>query len=85
VPSLKEVSTSTAFLDPTQPPEHSKVFLDGIPYIKRTPVIATWTEIEDAAEEILTRAFYEDGYTIDDAIEELDAATEPLFEEARAP
>src|SRR5918999_378608 len=68
VPSLKKVSTSTAFLDPTQPPEHSQVFLDGIPYIQRTPVISTWTEIEDAAEEILTSAFYDDDYTIDDAI-----------------
>jgi multiple sugar transport system substrate-binding protein len=85
VPSLRSVSTSTAFLDPAQPPEHSQVFLDGIPYIRRTPVIATWTEIEDAAEELLTRAFYEDGYTIDQLIEELDAATQPLFEEARAP
>jgi multiple sugar transport system substrate-binding protein len=85
VPSLKEVSTSTAFLDPTQPPEHSQVFLDGIPFIQRTPVISTWTEIEDAAEEILTRAFYEDGYTIDDAIQELEAATQPLFEEAAGP
>jgi multiple sugar transport system substrate-binding protein len=85
VPSLEEVSTSTAFLDPTQPPEHSQVFLDGIPYIRRTPVISTWPEIEDAAEEILTRAFYEDGYTIDNAFQELDAATQPLFEEARAP
>jgi multiple sugar transport system substrate-binding protein len=81
---LKEVSTSTAFLDPTQPPEHSEVFLDGIPYIRRTPVISTWTEIEDAAEEILTRAFYEDGYTIDNAIQELDEATRHLFEEASA-
>jgi multiple sugar transport system substrate-binding protein len=85
VPSLKDVSTSTAFLDPTQPPKSSQVFLDGIPFIKRTPVISTWPEIEDAAEEILTRAFYEEGYTIDDAIAELDAATQPLFEEARAP
>jgi multiple sugar transport system substrate-binding protein len=85
VPSLKEVSISTAFLDPTQPPEHSEVFLDGIPFIQRTPVISTWPEIEDAAEEILTRAFYQEGYTIDDLIQELDAATVHLFEEAQGP
>ncbi len=82
VPSLKEVSRSPAFLDPTRPPRHSRVFLDGIPYIQRTPVILTWPEIEDVSEEIFTRAFYEPGYTLDDALRELDAATRPLFEEA---
>jgi multiple sugar transport system substrate-binding protein len=61
------------------------VFLDNIPHIRRTPVIPTWPEIEDLAEEILTRAFYENGYTIDDAIRDLEDATAPLFEEASGP
>jgi multiple sugar transport system substrate-binding protein len=82
VPSLKEVATSGAFLDPAQQPASSQVFLDSIPHIRRTPVIPTWTEIEEVAEEILTRAFYDPGYTIDDALRELDEATRPLFEEA---
>ena len=81
VPSLKRISTSGAFLDPTQPPAHAEVFLDGIPAIRRTPVTSTWTEIEDVAEEILTRVFYEDDYTIDDGIAELEAETRHLFEE----
>jgi multiple sugar transport system substrate-binding protein len=85
VPSLKKVARSGAFLDPSQPPAHSKVFLDGIPAIRRTPVIPTWPEIEDVAEEILTRLFYEDGYTFDDALSDLDAQTTPLFEEGSAP
>jgi multiple sugar transport system substrate-binding protein len=83
VPSLISVSRSQAFLDPLQPPAHPRVFLDNIPQIRRTPVIPTWPEIEDLAEEILTRAFYEDGYSIDDAIHDLENATAPLFEEAR--
>lgn len=82
VPSMKAVARSGAFLDPSQPPAHSRVFLDAVPYIRRTPVIPTWPEIEDIAKEILTRAFYEPGYTVDDAIRELDEATRPLFEEA---
>lgn len=82
VPALMEVARSSAFLDPVQPPKHSEVFLDGIDFIRRTPVIPTWPEIEDEAEEILTRAFYEDGYTIDDALADLEAQTTPLFEEA---
>ncbi len=85
VPSLKRISTSPAFLDPTQPPAHAEVFLDGIPAIRRTPVTATWTEIEDVAEEILTRVFYDDGYTIDDAIADLDGETRHLFEEGARP
>lgn len=85
VPSLKEVATSGAFLDPSQPPAHSEVFLNAIENnMRRTPVIPTWPEIEDAAEEILTKAFYEEGYTLDDAIRELDEVSRPLFEEAAA-
>ena len=82
VPSLKAVAESGAFLDPVQPPRRSKVFLDAVPTIRRTPVLATWPEIEDVAEQILIRAFYEDGYTVDDAIRDLDAETRDLFEEA---
>lgn len=82
VPSLTAVAESGAFLDPVQPPAHSEVFLEGIPHIRRTPVLATWPEIEDVAEQILIRAFYEDGYTAEDAIRDLDAETRHLFEEA---
>lgn len=81
VPALKSVAKSGAFLDPTRPPAHSEVFLEGIDAIRRTPVLATWPEIEDVAEEILTRAFYEEGYTIDDAIQALDQQTADLFQE----
>lgn len=84
VPSLSAVAESGAFLDPVQPPRHSEVFLEAIPTIRRTPVLATWPEIEDVAEQILIRAFYEDGYTVDDAIRDLDAETRSLFEEAAA-
>ena len=82
VPSLSAVAESGAFLDPIQPPRHSEVFLEAIPTIRRTPVLATWPEIEDVAEQVLIRAFYEDGYTVDDAIRDLDAETRDLFEEA---
>jgi multiple sugar transport system substrate-binding protein len=81
VPSLIAVAQSGAFLNPTQAPARSEVFLDAIPNLLRTPVIPTWPEIEDLAHEILTRAFYEPGYTIDDAIEALRAETGGLFAE----
>jgi multiple sugar transport system substrate-binding protein len=82
VPSLRSVAESGAFLDPVQPPRHSEVFLDAIPTIRRTPVLPTWPEIEDVAEQVLIRAFYEEGYTVDDAIRDLDSETRGLFEEA---
>lgn len=82
VPSLIEVSESGAFLDPSQPPAHPEVFLDAIEGMRYTPVLPTWPEIEDIAEEVLTKAFYEEGYTIENAIQELDEKTKALFEEA---
>ncbi len=82
VPSLKAVANSGAFLDPSRPPRNSQVFLDAVTTVRRTPVIPTWPEIEDVAEEILTRAFYEPGYTVDRAIEEIEAETTDLFAEA---
>jgi multiple sugar transport system substrate-binding protein len=81
VPSLMSISKSGAFLDPTQAPEHSQVFLNAIEGLRRTPVLPTWPEIEDLAEEILTRAFYEPGYSVDDAIEALRNETSDLFAE----
>ena len=84
VPSLEQVATSGAFLDPSQPPAHSEVWLDATSVIRNTPVLATWPEIEAVAEEILTKAFYEEDYSVDDAIRELEEQTTPLFEEAAA-
>lgn len=84
VPSLRSVANSPSFLDPTSPPDGDQVFLDGIKIMRRTPVIPTWPEIEERVDEILTRAFYEPGYTIDDAIAAIAAETRELFEEAAA-
>lgn len=82
VPSLMSIAQSPAFLDPSQEPAHSQVFLEAVPTLRRTPVLPNWPEIEDIAEEVLTRAFYEPGFTIDDAIQLLKEQTGPLFEEA---
>ncbi len=61
VPSLRKVADSPAFLDPSRDPASSQVFLDAIPVIRQTPVTPSWPEIEDIAEEQLTRAFYDGG------------------------
>lgn len=84
VPSLMSVAESPAFLNPVLPPEHPKVFLDAIPHLRRTPILPTWPEIEDVADEILTRAFYDPNLGIEEAIREMDRSTRPLFDEGRS-
>jgi len=78
VPSNIAVANSPAFLDPTQPPKHAKVFLDAIDTVRRAPTISTWPEIEDVTDDILENAFYR-GDRLDHVIAEIDRQTRPLF------
>lgn len=59
VPSLRSVAESGAFLDPSEPPASSQVFLDNIPYIQAVPPIETWPEIEDVVNALLEEAYYD--------------------------
>jgi multiple sugar transport system substrate-binding protein len=79
VPSLRAVAESPVFLDPSRAPSRSQVFLDSIRSMRRTPVVPVWPEVEDVAEEQLTRAFYDPGTTLDEALAELDRRTRPLL------
>ena len=81
VPSLIEVANSEAFLDPTQDPANSRVFLDTIPVIRRVPNISTWPEIEDAANAILEMGFFE-GAPAEEIAQLLIDATTPIFARA---
>jgi multiple sugar transport system substrate-binding protein len=78
VPSNIEVSRSPAFLDPVQPPQNARVFLDAVPTVRRAPTISTWPQIEDIADGILENALYR-GDRLDDVLRELDRQTRPLF------
>jgi multiple sugar transport system substrate-binding protein len=60
VPSLMAVAESPAFLDPTKPPAHSRVWLDTADTLRQVPLISTWMEIENTASEEIERAFYGD-------------------------
>ena len=81
VPSLRKVAESRAFLDPAAKPRNSRVFLDGIPTIRRLPTISTWPEIEDAAEGILENGMYL-GRPVAEVVAELDRKTRPMFARA---
>jgi multiple sugar transport system substrate-binding protein len=81
VPSLISVAESDAFLDPSQPPASSAVFLDTIPAIRALPTISTWPEIESAANEILEAA-RADGTPAEEVARRIDEATRDLFARA---
>ena len=81
VPSLKAVAQSPAFLDPNAKPAHSRVFLDGIPTIRRVPTISTWPEIEDATEGILETGLYS-GVGAREIARQIDERTRPMFARA---
>jgi multiple sugar transport system substrate-binding protein len=83
VPSLKAVARSEAFLDPAAKPRSSKVFLDGIPTIRRVPTVSTWPEIEDTAAPILENGLYL-GQDAQRVARELDRVTRPLFARAES-
>lgn len=78
VPSVRGVAESDAFLDPTQEPDSPQVWLDQIPLIRRTPILGTWTEIEDRADVIVEEWYY--GQEPPEALGvEIDIATRELF------
>lgn len=83
VPSLRAVAESGAFLNPTVEPASSQVFLDAIEGMRATPVVSGWPEVEDLAEEYLTRVWYdaEDPSDVDALLAELDERTRPLLGE----
>jgi multiple sugar transport system substrate-binding protein len=81
VPSLRSVAESSAFLDPSQKPANSQVWLDAVDTIQNVPTVSTWPEIEDAAEPILENAMYL-AKPVDQVVAELDEATRPIFARA---
>lgn len=58
VPSLKSVANSPAFLDTTQLPANSQMYLDVVPTIRLVPISPAWPAVESAVNKELERAFY---------------------------
>ena len=81
VPSLMEVANSDVFLDSSEPPASSQVFLDTIPHIRRLPTISTWPEIEDRTDEILEIGMYQRVPALDIA-QRLIRETREMFDRA---
>lgn len=78
VPSMKSVAASPAYLDPSKPPANSKAFLDMGPYLRSTPQIATWPDIELRTNAVIEQVFY--GHiSVDEAIKEIEQNTAQAF------
>jgi multiple sugar transport system substrate-binding protein len=58
VPSLREVAESPDFLNPTEPPRSSEVFLDQVDVARRLPTTRGFPRVEDAADLALEAAFH---------------------------
>lgn len=78
VPSLMSVALSPTYLEPDKPPQSSNIFLDMGPYLRATPQIATWPDVELKANALITEAFY--GHiTVDEAIKQMEEVTADDF------
>jgi len=78
VPSLRQVAESAAFLDPTQAPANSAVFIDTIPALRRVPLMSTWPGIEETASREIERAFYGQ-VTVEEAAASAISLTQTFF------
>jgi multiple sugar transport system substrate-binding protein len=78
VPSLKSVALSPTYLESDKPPASSQVFLDMGPYLRNTPQIGTWPDIELRANAAIEQAFY-GNITVDEAIKQIEEGTAADF------
>jgi multiple sugar transport system substrate-binding protein len=78
VPSLRSVALSPTYLESDKPPANSKVFLDMEPYLRNTPQIGTWPDVELRANAAIEQAFY-GNISVDDAIKEIETGTANAF------
>ena len=78
VPSLIEVASSEAFLDPGAAPANSGVWLDTLDTLRTVPVIAAWVDVEELTGDELRRAFYGQA-SVDEAIDAMITRTLPFF------
>jgi multiple sugar transport system substrate-binding protein len=78
VPSLKAVAESPAFLEPTDPPANSKVFVDALSQMHQLPVTANWSEVESRTDDVLTELYY-GRIDLDEGLQRLAEETDGTF------
>ena len=78
VPSLRSVAESDVFLDPSNEPSNSRVYLDNIPLLRAVPNIGPWAEIEEMANGLIEEGYYSNAEAAEVA-REVVTQTQPLF------
>ena len=79
VPAHKAASLSADFLAPDKRPRSSKVFLDVIATMRRTPNIASWNEVEARSDAVIEDWYFNTLKTPQDLGKSMDEATRSLF------
>jgi multiple sugar transport system substrate-binding protein len=78
VPSLIEVASSEAFLDPDARPANSQVWLDTVDTLRAVPVMAGWVDVEELTGDELERALFGNA-SVAEAIDSMITRTLPFF------
>lgn len=82
VPSLRAVAESPAFLEPSQAPARSRVFLGTITTVRAVPVTVNWPIIEDTASQDIEQAFF-GRVSVAEAAATAVQRTKPYFDDGR--
>ncbi len=78
VPSIKAVAESPLFLEPTDPPANSKVFIDALSQMHQLPVTKNWSAVEGLSDDALNEMFY-GRLSIDEGIDRIAKETDGKF------
>ena len=78
VPSIKAVAESPLFLEPTDPPANSKVFIDALSQMHQLPVTKNWSEVEGLTDDVLEELYY-GRISLDEGLERLAEETDGKF------
>ena len=78
VPSLKAVAESPLFLEPTDPPANSKVFIDALSQMHQLPVTKNWSEVEGLTDDVLEELYY-GRISLDEGLKRLAEETDGKF------
>ena len=73
VPSNLEVANSAVFAQPSQQPESSFIFNEGVRRTQSLPVHAAWPELTEQVAPDLDRMFYAPVIDLDTMLEDIDA------------
>jgi multiple sugar transport system substrate-binding protein len=72
------VAESPLFLEPTDPPANSKVFIDALSQMHQLPVTKNWSAVEGLSDDALNEMFY-GRLSIDEGIDRIAKETDGKF------